>query len=54
MTTVGDVKKFIPVRVIVYPPKMSPYLGEKEVTMAVLAAEYMALLGKAIVLKPSS
>jgi len=30
--------RFVPVIVRVYPPKMSPYFGEKEVTMAVFAA----------------
>ena len=47
MVTVGPVPpRLVPVRVRVYPPAMSPYLGLIEVTIAVASCLYSTLLEK--------
>jgi hypothetical protein len=50
----AEKSRLVPEMLRVYPPKMSPYLGEKEVTMAVLESAYVAFPFKVILLNPSS
>ena len=45
--------RLVPVRVKLYPPKTSPYLGLSEVTIGVASSLYSRAPAKVLVLRPS-